>query len=174
MLLEGYKATIQRHVKDKVFLLGDSQLHRIDEERLSSRNMKTLVRSKGGLKVENVCDNFQDILHEEPKEIILHVGVNNIEKDEEDEILRKYEELDKSINCSLTFSGIICRRDKPMLNKKIERVNGRLNNLCSKNGYDFIDNSNVVFRHIGHDGLHINRDGQRRLALNFINHLRGY
>ena len=35
-------------------------------------------------------------------------------------------------------------RDKPMLNKKIERVNGRLKNLCSKNGYDFIDNSNVV------------------------------
>ena len=58
--------------------------------------MKTLVRSKGGLKVENVCDNFQDILREEPKEIILHVGVNNIEKDEEDEILRKYEELGKS------------------------------------------------------------------------------
>ena len=161
-------------MKDKVFLLGDSQLHRIDEERLSSRNMKTLVRSKGRLKVENVCDNFQDILHEELKEIILHVGVNNIEKDEEDEILRKYEELGKSINCSLTISGIICRRDKPMLNKKIERVNGRLKNLCSKNGYDFIDNSNVVFRHIGHDGLPINRDGQRRLALSFINHLRGY
>ena len=80
-------------MKDKVFLLGDSQLHRIDQERLSSRNMKNLVGSKGGLKVENVCDNFQDIIHEEPKEIIPHVGVNNIEKDEKDEILRKYEEL---------------------------------------------------------------------------------
>ena len=61
-----------------------------------------------------------------------------------------------------------------MLNKKIERVNSRLKNLCSKNGYDFIDSSNVVFRHIGHGGLCINRDGQRRLALNFINHLRDY
>ena len=61
-----------------------------------------------------------------------------------------------------------------MLNNKIERVNGKLKNLCSKNGYDFIDNSDEVFRHIGHNGLHINRDGQRRLALNFINHLRGY
>ena len=83
--------------------------------------MKALVRSKGGLKIENVCNNFQDILHEESKEIILHVGVNNIEK----EILRKYEELGKSINCSLTISGIICRRDKPVFNK-IERVHGRL------------------------------------------------
>ena len=61
-----------------------------------------------------------------------------------------------------------------MLNKKIERLNGRLKNLRSKNGYDFIDNSDVVFRHIGHDGLHINKDGQRRLALNFTDHLRGY
>ena len=128
VLLEGCKVTKQRHMKDKVFLLRDSQLHRIDKERLSSRNLKTLVRSKGGLKVENVCNNFQDILHEEPKEIILHVGVKNIEKDEGDEILRKYEELGKSINCSLTLSGITCRRDKPMLNKKIERVNGRLKN----------------------------------------------
>ena len=42
------------------------------------------------------------------------------------------------------------------------------------NGYDFIDNSDVVFRHIGYDGLHINRDGQRRLALNFIDHLKDY
>ena len=42
--------------------------------------MKNLVGSKGGLKVENVCDNFQDIIHEESKEIILHVGVNNIKK----------------------------------------------------------------------------------------------
>ena len=113
VLSDGYKATKQRHVKDKVFLLGDSQLHGIDEERLSSRKMKTLVRSKGGLKVENVCDNFQDIFHEEHEEIILHVGVNNIEKDEEDEILRKYEELGKSINCSLTISGIICHVISP-------------------------------------------------------------
>ena len=60
-----------------------------------------------------------------------------------------------------------------MLSKEIERVNGRLKNLCSKNGYDFIDNSNVVFRNIGHNGLHINRDGQRRLSLNFIYHLKG-
>ena len=155
VLSDGHKATKQRHVKDKVFLLGDSQLHRIDEEKLSSRNVKTLVRSKGGLKVENVCDNFKDILHKEPKEIILHVGVNNIKKDEEDEILRNYEELGKSINCSLTISGILCGRDKPVLIKKIERVNGRLKTLCSKNGYDFIDNSDVVFRHIGHDGLHL-------------------
>ena len=51
VLSERNKATKQRHVKDKVFLLGDPQLHRIDEERLSSRNMKTLVRSKGRLKV---------------------------------------------------------------------------------------------------------------------------
>ena len=107
-------------MKDKVIILGDSQLHRIVEESLSSRNMKTLVRSKGGLKVENVCNNFQYILHKEPKEIILHVGINNIEKDEEDEILRKYEELGKSIYCSLTTSRIICRHDKPVLIRRLK------------------------------------------------------
>ena len=73
VLSDGYKATKQRHVKDNVFLLGDSELHRIDEERLSSRNIKTLVRSKGGFKGENVCDNFKAIRHEEPKEIIILV-----------------------------------------------------------------------------------------------------
>ena len=146
----------------------DSQLHRIVEESLSSRNKKTLVRSKGGLKVENVCNNFQYMLHKEPKEIILHVGVNNTEKDEEVEILRKYEELGKSINCSLTTSKIICRHDKPVLNKKIERANGRpIKNFCTKNGYNFIDNSNISFRHIGHDGLHMNRDGQPTFSFKF-------
>ena len=100
-------------INDKVWICENCKSLPSEIHKLKQSN-KALVRSKGGLKIENVCNNFQDILHEEPKEIILHVGVNNIEKDEEDEILRKYEELGKSINCSLTILGIICRRDKPV------------------------------------------------------------
>ena len=45
---------------------------------------------------------------------------------------------------------------------------------CLDNGLDFIDNDNINFKHLGRDGLHINKDGQRRLAGNFINHIKSY
>ena len=60
-------------------ILGDSLLHHIEENKLSSKTNKILVRSKGGPKVNKVIDTFGDILNEEADELIFHVGVNSIE-----------------------------------------------------------------------------------------------
>ena len=65
----------------------------------------------------------------------------------------------------VTFSSIIKRADKPELNLKIMQINDKLKNLCMENGYDFIDNINIGFRHLGRDKLHVNKDGQRLLAV---------
>ena len=74
----------------------------------------------------------------------------------------------------MTFSSIIKRADKPDLNLKIMRINDKLKNLCLENGYDFIDNINIDFRHLGGDKMHINKEGQRHLAINYLNHLRSF
>ena len=92
----------------KTVVIGDSQLHHIEENRLSGRKNKTLVRSKGGLKIHEVSFVFKSILEEDADEFVFHVGVNNAEKETEDEIVRKYVELGQSIACAkVTFSSII-------------------------------------------------------------------
>ena len=83
--------------RGKTVIIGDSQLHRIEETELSNRYVKTLVRSKGGLKIEDVDNKYQSILEEDVQEVIFHVGVNNVPNDNEQTILRKYQELGESV-----------------------------------------------------------------------------
>ena len=67
---------------------------------------------------------------------------------------------------------IIKRDDRPELNLKIMDINEALKKLCLQKGYDFIDNSNIGFRHLAKDKSHINKNGQRILTSNSLNHLK--
>ena len=158
--------------RSKILIIGYSQLHHNEESHLSGENNKASVRSYGSLKVEQVTNRYEELLNEDFDEIIIHVGVNNTEHESEESIMNKFRTLSQSIKES--HVGILRRSDKPELNKKITHINSFFKNLCSDNGVDFIDNDNVNFKHLGRDGLHINKDGQRRLTLNFINHIKSY
>ena len=104
-------------------ILGDSQLHYIEKNKLSSKTSKILVRSKGGLKVNEVIYTFGDILNEEADVFIFHVGVNSVEKESEEKILHKFLKLGESIDSArVTFSSIMRRADKPELNLKIMQI----------------------------------------------------
>ena len=72
-------------------------MHRIEETELSNRYVKTVVRSKDGLKIEDVDNKYQSILEEDVQEVIFRVGVNNVQNDNEQTILRKYQELGESV-----------------------------------------------------------------------------
>ena len=135
--------------RGKTVVIGDSQFHHIEENRLSGRKNKTSVRSKGGL-IHEVSSVFKSILEEDADEFVFHVGVNNVEKETEDEIVHKYVELGQSIACArVTFSSIIKRADKPELNVNIANVNSKLKILCMENGFDFIEN--IGFRYLARD-----------------------
>ena len=82
------------------------------------------MRSKGGLKVNEVNDTFGGILNEEANEFIFHVGGNSVEKQSEEQILHKFLKLRKSIDSArVTFSSIIKGADKPELNLKLMQIN---------------------------------------------------
>ena len=68
----------------------------------------------------------------------------------------------------ITFSGIIRRSDKPELNTKIDTLNVELKRLSPNKGHDFVDTNNIKFGHLNKGGLHENQNGQKRLAMNFI------
>ena len=99
------------------------------------------------------------------------MGVNRVEKESEEQILHKFLKLGEFIDSArVTFSSSIMKRaEKPELNLKIMQINDKLKNVCMENGYDFIiDNINIGFRHLGRDKLHINKEGQRLLAINYL------
>ena len=154
--------------RGKTVIIGDSQLHRIEETELSNRYVKTLVRSKGGLKIKDVNNKYQSILEEDVQEVIFHVGVNNVQTDNEEIILRKYQELGESVQVErVCFSSIIKRDERPELNLKIMDISKTLKK-CLEKDYDFVDNSNIGFHHLAEDKLHINKNGQRILTRNFL------
>ena len=89
-------------------LVNDSQLHHIEESRLSGKNIKALVKSKGGLKVEQVTNRYEQLLNEDFDEIIIHVGVNNTEHESEESIMNKFRTLNECIKESrVAFLGIL-------------------------------------------------------------------
>ena len=109
----------------KILIIGDSQIHHIEESCLSGRNIKALVRSKGGLKVEQVTNRYGELLNEDFDAIIIHVGVNNTEHESEESIMNKFRTLRESIKEShVAFSGILRRSDKSELDQKITGING--------------------------------------------------
>ena len=65
------------------------------------------------------------------------------------------------------ISAMICRRGKS-LNRKVKRVNFFLKQICGKNGYFFIDNSNIEIRDLWKDGIHLLESGKTKLAEHFI------
>ena len=89
---------------------------RFSLSRLSGKNIKALVRSKGGLKVEQVTNRYEELLNEDFDEIIIHVRVNNTEHESKESIMNKFRTLNESIkNSRVAFSGILRRSDKPEL-----------------------------------------------------------
>ena len=62
---------------------------------------------------------------------------------------------------------MICRRVKS-LSEKVKRVNFLLKQVFGKNGYFFIDNSNIETRDSWKDDIRLLESGKTKLAENFI------
>ena len=75
-------------------------------------------------------------------------------------------------NTKVVFSGLITRKDKKDLDKKVVEVNSRLKNFCAQKNIDFIDNMNIKEKHLGNKKLHLNKRENTVLANNLLKYLR--
>ena len=75
----------------------------------------------------------------------------------------------KEINpeIKIVFSSVIQRHNDISLQPRIHDLNNQMRELSNKHKAGFIDNSNIKENHIGLNGLHLNRSGKARLAVNF-------
>ena len=58
------------------------------------------------------------------------------------------------------------------LNAKVIQTNKILKDKLLLQGYDLIDNDNILFTNLAKDGLHINQGGLRKFAGNICKYIR--
>ena len=173
------QVTNQYHEFIDVLIVGDSMTKAIKPTRLSkSRCIR--CKTLPGAKIETASDivlSLASILS--PNEVILHLGTNNIMHDDSHEIVAKISSLaneimENSPSTRITISTIIHRQsESPGVYQKVNDVNNELKLIANQRSWSIIANDNIsTDAHIAIDGVHLNGDGTRVFASNFIAHLR--
>ncbi len=72
----------------------------------------------------------------------------------------------------VAFSSILKRKDDHLLNGKVMKTNELLKETLLLNGFDMIDNDNIISSNVSKDGLHLNEGGVKKFAANLSKYLR--
>ena len=117
---------------------------------------------------------LQPLLVKCPKIIIIHTGTNDALELTSRQLMDKLMELKSFIevklpNSKVIFSTPVIRTDQAKALLTIKQLNDLLN---EKHKNEIINNDNINESHLGRKGLHLNRKGIGRLALNFISKLK--
>ena len=162
----------QRHrrVQNKhdVVVVGDSMIRHVDEARLS-RQKKVKCVCLPGAKVG-------DILTSSPCEslkpgglLVIHVGTNNLAEKASD-VCRQLTDLCNSVTAEgfdVTVSSIIHRRHESKDERvRVDNINKLLESAANLNSFNMMFNDAIKDIHLGRDGVHLNRGGQRIIAEN--------
>ena len=154
--------------KFKVLIVGDSQLRRVDESKLSNSRRDVEKRFQPGMRigqaVEKTGKSNSDV-------IIVHAATNNVASSTPEKLCEETVRTLKQIQANnpkakVAFSSIFKRKDNMALNNKVKKVNELLETELALNGLDMIDNSNIMFSNLWDDGLHINDGGIRKFSGN--------
>ena len=115
-----------------------------------------------------------------PETVIIHVGINNIlhkgKMVEPDVIAKEIANIGltcKDYKVKNIFISNILYSTKADINS-IRVINEKIGELCECYGFTLIDNSEVEKGHLWKDGIHLNDQGIKLLADNYINILNEY
>ena len=155
--------------KNTLLIASDSILNQMDEKRLSG-TMNVKVRAFGGSSIEDMHSYITPLLRKEPDYILLHVGGNDCASQKtSDEIICDLLELKTFIesklpNCVIIISTLTERIDKRQAGVISKNVNAKLKLL----DIHLLNNDNIKQEHLGKKGLHLNKFGTCRIAMNII------
>ena len=144
-------------------------------------NFNVYVKSFPGATTKDMYSYSQPSIDRKPDIAILHVGTNDLvtrrgeEMKSEDEIAQGIVDLAdhiRSHDIEVVVSGVIARGEK-YLDKKREKVNFILEDLCSEKKLTFIDHPNIeATKHLNRSKLHLNSLGDTILTNNLLSSLR--
>ena len=173
---ESY-ANIVNSNKEKVCIIGDSHLKRINKRKLKY-NVGQMVSFKcfSGANTKHLDYYVVPTLVDEiPQIVVIHIGSNDITESKIkqinlDNLAQKI--IDTDLKCrsygihNIAISSILVR-SSIRLNQVISKVNNILKVLCATNGFNFICNDEIGSEMAWKDGLHLTNYGTAMLADNF-------
>ena len=174
---ENGKKKIHREIStyknNTTLILGDSHIKILDDSKMPN----VVSNEIGGLRSNQfVKQQSLQLSVEVPKakEVILHVGVNNVANSTPKQIVDNFDSITKKIkeknpDVRITISSILLIKDKTPLNIIILETNMLVKKFCSSHGYDFLEHISITFRHLSHDGLHLNNQGIKLLLRTYVN-----
>ena len=158
--------------KKLVYIASDSMLNQLKAKKLSNQ-YEVKVRYHGGCTVTCMYTHVPEMIELKPEFIILHVGTNDCVNKTSDEVLTELCDLERYIQKSLPSSKIIF--SLPIIRADSSTANKIIKNLCVKIkrlNYTVLDNSNLNVSHLSKKGLHLNKYGTKKMALNIISLIR--
>ena len=160
--------------KKSVYVLGDSMLKGIQWWKLQRDSTKVFLRDFRGATTEDMNSYVLPAVRNEPEEIIIHVGTNDLQQKSARQvaegIVNLCDNIEQNCNSKVTVSSIICRADED-LNKKVTEANKILRTFTANRKWAYIDNSRITRDYLNNSGLHLNEKGSTALAKNITRHL---
>ena len=157
-------------------VIGDSIVSGISYKRFvpDESTLKISLRGKGIKDVHQYINDKLNNLSEDPSNIFLHVGSNDLQNGTSPEnLLTLTEELGGCLihhfpHSTVIFSSVLNRIGNDDFNQSAKVYNNLLSDLCKHNGFCFSNNSNInTSLNFTSDGVHLNkRYGVPKLARN--------
>ena len=159
-----------------ILLIGDSMIKNIIPRKISKRQI--IKRTFPGKTAEEIKPEINTISPETaPSHIIIHAGTDNLPPNSVRETAKHIEELANCVKQRFPSSQIglpsIINRNDIELSTNIMDVHKKIEELCDKRGFEFIDNQNINNSCLNGSNLHLNPKGSTYLAVNFIKFIRG-
>lgn len=149
----------------KATIIGDSMLNGINDDNLSTENIKSCVKYISGAKICDINAKIENLLTDKPDLVLLHVGTNNAcdmtSNKIVDDLLSLKHRVEKLLpKAKVIISSIITRTDDGKADYTIRKANELLGNLK----LNLLDNSNITHKDLGKRGLHLSKTGKIKWA----------
>ena len=154
-------------------LLGTSLLRNVDPKKVKNWD----IIAKGGAKIEDLQKAIEAIPDDKTYEkVVIVAGSIDIEDKSEHDVILNYQSLAVSASLrsqNVVISSILPRTDKD-LGIKTKSINDKLNEMCNKDGFTFVNNDSsfllmngkVNEANLTKDGLHLTKRGVDHLLTN--------
>ena len=137
---------------------------------------KVVCHSYSGATINQIKDKFQSKA-QGYSSIIIHAGTNDLVNHEPEDVAVRMENLITTVSKvtkRLAISSVIRRHDGKVSNRKIDKYNNLLHDLCDKYRVTFINNDDINCNLLNHSKLHLNHEGDRVLGSAFCSYLKAY
>ena len=74
----------------------------------------------------------------------------------------------KNLGATNVILSSVLPRSNPKCHAKRDELNRLLSDLCDVHSFVFMDNWNMSFQHLKHDGVHLNKSGDNQLLFNLL------